>query len=257
MIDGHSSRAPHSRAGWASVLRNALRSPLSLLDRNDSVRDRAVADWAKTIAGGSILVDVGAGACKYAPLFAHCKYTPQDSPDVDYTPSDALPSNGGVIRSDITSIPLETGSVDSILCTEVLEHVERPLDALAEFGRLLKPGGRLFLSVPSACRVHRVPTHYYGGFAPDFFERCFPARGLRLDKLQPIGNWSQFMAQELGRIPTVIREHSRLPPTLATALSVATWPTFRIAVPSLLLAFSRLDSSDDLPLGWIAYASKV
>jgi SAM-dependent methyltransferase len=214
-----------------------------------------VADWAKTIAPGSLLVDVGAGACRYAPLFSHCKYTPQDSPDVDYAPLDA--TDDGILRSDITSIPLDAESVDAILCTEVLEHVERPLEALSEFARLLKPHGQLLLSVPSACRVHRVPTHYYGGFAPDFFERCFPARRLRLDRLQPIGNWSQYMAQELGRMPQVIREHTRLPPGIATALSIAVWPTFRIAVPSLLLAFSWLDLSDDLPLGWIAYASKL
>ena len=257
MINDHSPLSLQSRPRWVSALKDALRGPLSLLDRNDSVRDRAVADWAKTIADASIVVDIGAGACKYAPLFAHCRYTPQDSPDVEYVSSDAGAPDGGMIRSDITAIPLDAGSVDAILCTEVLEHVERPLDALAEFGRLLKPGARLFLSVPSACRVHRVPTHYYGGFAPDFFERCFPERGLRLDKLQPIGNWSQYMAQELGRMPSVIRDHSRIPPGLATALSVAVWPTFRIAVPFLLLAFSRLDTSDDLPLGWIVYASKV
>src|SRR5262245_12818788 len=205
MIDDHSPRTMSNRPRWVSALKDVLKGPLSLLDRNDSVRDQAVADWAKTIASGSLVMDIGAGACKYAPLFAHCKYTPQDSPDVDYTPSDATPPGVSVLRSDITSIPLEAESLDAILCTEVLEHVERPLDALTEFARLLKPNGRLFLSVPSACRVHRVPTHYYGGFAPDFFERCFPERRLRLDKLQPIGNWSQYMAHELGRMPQVIR----------------------------------------------------
>lgn len=239
------------RSGWIPAIKNTLRYPLGALNRNDTVRDLAVAEWARTIATGAKVLDIGAGSCKYAPRFSHCQYVPQDSPDVDYTSSAVE-----MVRSDITAIPLSDASIDAILCTEVLEHVERPLDALSEFARLLKPGGRLLVTVPSASRVHRVPTHYYGGFAPDFFERCFPARGLRLERLRPIGNWSQFMAQELGRIPHVIRDHTRLPPTLATAVSAALWPTFRIAIPSLLLAFSLVDVSDDLPLGWIAYAVK-
>lgn len=236
---------------WLSKFREIAREALTLLDRNVVVRDRAVEAWAKTISAGSYVLDIGAGTCKYAHNFTHCNYQPQDSPGADFTTPGV-----SLIRSDITSIPLESGSVDAILCTEVLEHVERPLDALVEFARLLKPRGRLLLSVPAACRVHRVPTHYYGGFAPDFFEGSLPAHGLRLERLQAIGNWSQFMAQELGRMPTVIRDQSSLPKAASRFLSTALWPAFRLAVPALLLAFSRFDRSDDLQLGWIAYAEK-
>jgi SAM-dependent methyltransferase len=236
---------------WLSIVRQTVHVPLDLLERNVSVRSAAVKVWAKTIEPGATLVDIGAGDCKYAPLFAHCKYVPQDLPDANFSPS-PVP----LLCSDITEIPLPAGSVDAILCTEVLEHVERPLDALSQFARLLKPGGRLFLSVPAACRVHRVPTHFYGGFAPDFFERSFPNNGLRLDRLQPVGNWSQFMAQEIGRMPSVVREHTRMPRPLAAAVAVALWPTFRLVLPSALLAFSSLDRSEDLPLGWIAYATR-
>jgi SAM-dependent methyltransferase len=189
---------------------------------------------------------------KYGALFAHCRYLAQDLPDVTYAPPEA-----NLIRSDITAIPLASGSVDAILCTEVLEHVEEPLAALAEFSRLLRDGGRLLLSVPSACRVHRVPTHYYGGYAPDFFERSLPARGLRLDTLVPVGNWSEYMAQELGRMPAIIRHQSKLPPGVRDVLAAFSWPMFRIGVPLAFLAFARLDSSTDLPLGWLAYATRM
>ena len=33
-------------------------------------------------------------------------------------------------------------SVDVVLCTEVLEHIERPQTALAEFHRVMRNGGR-------------------------------------------------------------------------------------------------------------------
>jgi ubiquinone/menaquinone biosynthesis C-methylase UbiE len=43
---------------------------------------------------------------------------------------------------------IEGNSVDSVICFETLEHVESPLTLLAEFNRILTPGGRLFVSVP-------------------------------------------------------------------------------------------------------------
>lgn len=216
------------------------------------VRDRVVADWAGTLGRGTRVLDVGAGSMRYAPLFEHCEYIAQDHPSVTYATPDAR-----LIRSDITRIPLDAGSLDAILCTEVLEHVERPLDAIEEFARLLRVGGQLFLSVPAACRVHRVPTHYYGGYAPDFFELSIPARGFRLDRLEPLGNWSEFMAQELGRLPTVLRDHTTLPKPARYAAAALAWPWFRIVVPSLLIALGRLDTSTDFPMGWFAYATRV
>jgi SAM-dependent methyltransferase len=229
-----------------------VRKQLQRLDRNETVRDAAIARWAASLPGGITVLDVGAGDMHHGPLFAHCRYVPQDHPDVSYAPSDAP-----LVRSDITSIPLPSGSVDAILCTEVLEHVEQPLAAIEEFARLLPEGGRLFLSVPAACRVHRVPTHYYGGYAPDFFERSLPTRGFRLDKLEPVGNWSQFMAHELGRVPDILRRHSRLPDGIRHVLAAASWPMFRLGVPLAFLAFSPLDASTDLPIGWLAYATRV
>ena len=228
-----------------------VRRQLQRLDRNNNVRDAAVARWAGSLPPGSTVLDVGAASMKYGGLFAHCRYLAQDHPDVTYGPRD-----GELIRSDITSIPLPSGSVDAILCTEVLEHVEQPLVAIEEFSRLLRAGGRLMLTVPSACRVHRVPTHYYSGYAPDFFERSLPARGIRLDALVPIGNWSAYMAQELGRVPDVLR-HSKFPPGVRDAMAAFAWPVFRLAVPLGFLAFAPFDTSTELPLGWIAYATRL
>jgi SAM-dependent methyltransferase len=43
---------------------------------------------------------------------------------------------------------------DYIVCTEVLEHTLQPFNAVNEMWRLLKPGGKLFVSTPFNFRIH-------------------------------------------------------------------------------------------------------
>lgn len=44
---------------------------------------------------------------------------------------------------------LREESTDVVICNSVLEHLWTPSDALAEFHRILRPGGVCFLNVPS------------------------------------------------------------------------------------------------------------
>jgi SAM-dependent methyltransferase len=50
--------------------------------------------------------------------------------------------------SDINDMPFRDGSYDSVICSEVLEHVPSPEESVKELIRVLKPGGVLALSVP-------------------------------------------------------------------------------------------------------------
>lgn len=52
-------------------------------------------------------------------------------------------------QGDIYQMPFENGSFDLVVCTEVLEHLERPKDALKEINRVVKEEGAVLLTVPS------------------------------------------------------------------------------------------------------------
>lgn len=62
-------------------------------------------------------------------------------------------SPGGAIafmRADATQLPFPDASFDRVICSEVLEHVPNYLAVIEELVRVLKPGGKLCISVPRA-----------------------------------------------------------------------------------------------------------
>ncbi|HEX5069178.1 MAG TPA: metalloregulator ArsR/SmtB family transcription factor [Vicinamibacterales bacterium] len=54
-------------------------------------------------------------------------------------------SNIELRHGSLESLPIESGSLDAVTLMLVLHHVPAPAEALAEAGRVLKPGGRLLL----------------------------------------------------------------------------------------------------------------
>jgi SAM-dependent methyltransferase len=148
-------------------------------------RDQWVKARAASLPNGSKVLDAGAGASKYRPFFAHCDYKTQDfclyqGALVQYLqPIDYV--------CEITAIPLPDGSLDAILCTEVFEHVVNPMAVLGEFHRLLKPGGKLWLTSPLLSHLHMEPYHFYGGFTHYWYRHWLPQKGFQIDSISPVG----------------------------------------------------------------------
>lgn len=57
--------------------------------------------------------------------------------------------------------PIASESMDGVGCFAVLEHVSKPWEVAAEFRRILKPGGLLFVDWPFLQPVHGYPSHFY------------------------------------------------------------------------------------------------
>jgi ubiquinone/menaquinone biosynthesis C-methylase UbiE len=65
----------------------------------------------------------------------------------------------------ITHLPLKSNSIDFIYCLTVLQYIEDDVDAINEFYRILKPQGKLLLTVPtrgSPFRFIREMEIYFG-----------------------------------------------------------------------------------------------
>jgi SAM-dependent methyltransferase len=53
-----------------------------------------------------------------------------------------------VVRGDLCALPVPDASVDRVIASEVLEHIPDDAAAFAEIARVLKPGGRVAVTVP-------------------------------------------------------------------------------------------------------------
>jgi SAM-dependent methyltransferase len=65
------------------------------------------------------------------------------------------------IEGTAEALPAADASFDVVLCTMVLEHVVDPRRVLAEARRVLKPNGRVVLTVPGVWPAHEVPHDYW------------------------------------------------------------------------------------------------
>ncbi len=183
-----------NRRGWVpSWLRQFYAS-------NHVNRSRWVASQAETLPAGSMVLDVGTGTSPYRSFFAHCDYKAHDFAQLDpdllwgrrgYAPLDYV--------SDIASIPVQSGSFDAVLCTEVLEHVPEPIAAVKELGRILRPGGRLLLTAPLGSGLHQEPYHFYGGYTPYWYEKFLGEAGFEQISIEANGGFFQHYAQESTR----------------------------------------------------------
>ncbi len=116
----------------------------------------AVEDFARSLESGAEIVDVGCGLQPYRHLFLHARYV---GLDVEASGRNADEKCADVYFDGIT-IPLEAESVDAVLCTEVLEHAVAPELLVAEMFRILRPGGRLCVTVPFIWGLHELPYDF-------------------------------------------------------------------------------------------------
>jgi ubiquinone/menaquinone biosynthesis C-methylase UbiE len=75
------------------------------------------------------------------------------------------------------SIPLETDSFDYITCVDGLEHLENSHNAIREFKRVLKNGGKLFIAIPNYLTIERrMKFLLTGSFTKPVNQKMFKER---------------------------------------------------------------------------------
>jgi len=120
----------------------AVRAPLAAWLRRE-------ASAAETRHGDALRVlDVGCGIKPYLPFFSAVR---------EYVGVDSVDNPAAEVHASVESLPLPDGSFDLVLCLQVLEHVERPAEAVAELRRVTAPGGRVLASTHGVQPYHPAP----------------------------------------------------------------------------------------------------
>ena len=189
-------------------------STLSVGTRNAATRDSWIEGVLKSLPEGASLLDAGAGEMQYKKFCTHLKYTSQDLAKYDGSGNAAGLQTGSWdtsaidIVSDICSMPVDDASFDAVLCSEVLEHLTDPLKALHELTRVLRPGGTLILTAPFCSLTHFAPYHFATGFNKYFYLHHLNELGFRDIRVEENGNYFEFMAQELRRVPSMAERYA-------------------------------------------------
>ncbi|KAF0192547.1 MAG: hypothetical protein FD165_710 [Gammaproteobacteria bacterium] len=178
---------------------------------NDNTRQEWLGRVLRSLPEHSRILDAGVGEQRNRQFCSHLDYVSQDfckyegSGDGRGHQTGSWDTGQIDLVCDIITIPEPDAAFDSILCTEVLEHIPQPTEVFDEFSRLIRPGSKLILTAPFLSLVHMAPHHYCSGFSRYWYEHHLPVRGFCIEELVPNGDWFSFCGQELMRLGSTAR----------------------------------------------------
>lgn len=156
----------------------AKQNPFSLNVLLNRVQKLLVPDYRKRSAvaavsrifdnqpSGALCLSIGGGPGRCHPSLVNVNVGP--FPNVE-------------VVADAHQLPYADNSVDAIFCEAVIEHLARPVTAVQEMYRVLKPGGRVFAATPFLQAYHGYP-HHYQNFTLTGHQHLFTAQGFALEE---------------------------------------------------------------------------
>jgi SAM-dependent methyltransferase len=147
------------------------------------------------------LVDLG---CGKVPLFATYRELVSEVTCVDWPASTSARPYVDVQVDLSGTLPFENASFDTIVLSDVLEHLPNPEHMWREMARLLAPGGHALVNIPFMYGLHEVP-HDYGRYTAFALRRFADQVGLRVLVLETVGGslhvLVDLLAKHLAKVP--------------------------------------------------------
>ena len=195
-------------------------------------------------ASGKIL-DIGCGEKPYLEMIS--KYV-DEHVGIDYKNTLHDTSNVDIIGTAY-SIPNNDASFDTVLCTDVLEHLEEPSDAIAEAFRILKPGGYAIYTVPLFWHLHEQPRDFYR-YTKYGLKYLFEKAGFGIVEIKSLSGFIVMMSQLLVYFLYKFRRGGKINPLW--------WilPPIGHCIQSIAYCLNRFDNSEEFTIEYIVVAKK-
>ena len=109
--------------------------------------------WATALAEGRRVLDAGCGVGYGTAMLARAGAAEAIGVDLSAQAIAAAEADSttsaSFLAGDVRALPFQDGAFDLVVCFEVIEHIERPHEVIAELARVLAPGGVLAVSSPN------------------------------------------------------------------------------------------------------------
>jgi SAM-dependent methyltransferase len=147
------------------------------------------------------VLDLG---CGEAPLYGHYRRFASSVTCVDW-PGSAHDTGHADVLCDLDEpLPLPDASFDTVILSDVLEHLYDPRQVISEIRRVLRPGGKLLMSAPFMYGLHERPHDYYR-YTRHTLERMASDSGFDVLLLQELGGGPEVLADVTGKLLGRIR----------------------------------------------------
>jgi SAM-dependent methyltransferase len=187
------------------------------------------------------LLDLG---CGNVPLFAAYRSVVDEVLCVDWPASLHQQRHVDVLADLTQPLPLSSSCVDTVLLSDVLEHIPNPENLVAEIARILRPGGRAVIGVPFMYWLHEAP-HDFNRYTRYQLERLLTNVGLKITQLTEVGGSPEVLADVMGK---TLASRPRLAASLVT---IARWLLGRSVVQRL-----SQRTRATFPLAYVVVAEK-
>jgi SAM-dependent methyltransferase len=191
------------------------------------------------------LVDLG---CGKVPLYAAYRDLVTETVCVDWANS----LHGGLhvdVACDLSqTLPFPDGRFDTVILSDVLEHVAEPQALWGEIARILDRNGKLLLNVPFMYGLHEQPHDYYR--YTEFALRRFAASvGLQVLVLDRLGGAPEVLADIAAK--TLLRL-----PAIGARMAVAIQRCAALFACTSIGRKLSAATAEQLPLGYFLVARK-
>ena len=191
------------------------------------------------------LLDIGCGVKPYEKLFS-----PFVSEHIGLDYNETIHNKDHIdMFSTVYNIPVEDNLFDTILCSEVLEHLKEPDKAIEEANRVLKKNGYAIYTVPLFWHLHEEPKDFYR-YTKYGLKYLFEKNGFEIVEIKALSGFWVTFGQEFVYYLRRFRRGGKLNPLWWLV------PLIGLVIQGIVYILDHLDKAEQWTWSYLVVAKK-